>query len=301
MPSVSAGDTSVALVAAQAVATTHGVSCADARVLPWGSNTLVHLMPSPLVARVMTGTAVLHEDLEAWLESEVAVGVFVAEHGGPIVPPSDLLAPGPYQHDGLWMTVWTFVEHDSLGRSADAREVGHSLRALHAVLSGFGGKLEPLDRVRAELARLIASLRPCAWLTDRDIDRLDSELARVTPAVFTPGSFGQPIHGDASLSNVLDTSGGVVWNDFEDVCTGPVAWDVAGLVDSAQARGESGAYIETILNAYSGPDLDQLSVFLDAHRLYGAVWQAFDAQRADRSGTAAAPPRLAWWLNQAGG
>ncbi|MHB8691503.1 MAG: phosphotransferase [Solirubrobacteraceae bacterium] len=218
---MSASDTSVALVAAQAVARTHGVSCADARVLPWGSNTLVHLKPSPLVARVMTATAVLHRDVEAWLESEVAVGVFVAGHGGPLVPPSDLLAPGPYHHDGLWMTVWTFVEHNPSDRSPDPHEVGHSLRTLHAILSRFGGKLEPFARVRDEIARFITSLSPCSWLTERDIDQLDSELARVTPTVFAPELAGQPIHGDASLSNVLHTSGGVIWNDFEDVCTGP--------------------------------------------------------------------------------
>jgi hypothetical protein len=135
---MSAGDTSVALAAAQAVVGAHGVSCADARVFPWGSNTLVHLKPSPLVARVMTATAVLHGDVETWFESEVAVGVFAAAHGAPIVPPSDLLAPGPYHHDGLWMTIWTFVEHDPPGRSPDAHDVGHSLRTLHAVLSGFG-------------------------------------------------------------------------------------------------------------------------------------------------------------------
>jgi Ser/Thr protein kinase RdoA (MazF antagonist) len=87
-------------------------------------------------------------------------------------------------------------------------------------------------------------------------------------------------------------------NDFEDVRTGPIAWDLSGLVDSAQARGESDAYIEMILSAYSGPDLDELAVFIDAHRLYGAVWQAFDAQRPDPSRTAAAPPRLARWLKQ---
>jgi hypothetical protein len=186
------------------------VSCADARVLPLGSNTLVHLKPSPLVARVMTGTAVLHEDVEAWLESEVAVGVFVAGQGGPIVPPSDLLAPGPYHHDGLWMTMWTFVEHNPPGRSPDAHEVGSSLRALHAVLSGFGGKLEPFARVRDEIARMIASLHQCSWLTERDIDRLDSELARLAPTVFAPELLGQPIHGDAGLSNLLHTSGGVI-------------------------------------------------------------------------------------------
>ena len=59
-----------ALAAARAVAAEHGVACEGAEVLSAGSNVLVHLRPSPLVARVMTGTVVLHDDPERWLRRE---------------------------------------------------------------------------------------------------------------------------------------------------------------------------------------------------------------------------------------
>src|ERR1700754_4288937 len=68
-----------ALVAAQAVAREHGVACDEAVRIAAGSNVLVHLKPAPVVARVMTGTAVLHDDVEQWLAREVAVGAFLAE------------------------------------------------------------------------------------------------------------------------------------------------------------------------------------------------------------------------------
>lgn len=59
-----------ALAAAQAVAREHGVACDEAVAIAGGSNVLVHLKPSPLVARVMTGTAVLHDEVEQWLTRE---------------------------------------------------------------------------------------------------------------------------------------------------------------------------------------------------------------------------------------
>jgi hypothetical protein len=100
------------LAAAQAVAREHGVACDEAVPLAAGSNVLVHLKPAPIVARVMTGTAVLHVDVEQWLAREVAVAAFLAERTDLVVPPSDLLPPGPHERDGLWMTLWKFVPHD---------------------------------------------------------------------------------------------------------------------------------------------------------------------------------------------
>src|SRR5438046_10484630 len=106
-----AGEAS-SLAAAQAVAREHGVACDEAVRIASGSNVLVHLKPAPVVARVMTGTALLHDDGEQWLEREVAVAAFVAERSDLVVPPSDILPPGPHERDGLWMTLWKFVAHD---------------------------------------------------------------------------------------------------------------------------------------------------------------------------------------------
>ena len=72
---------------------------------------------------------------------------------------------------------------------------------------------------------------------------------------------------------------GPLWNDLEDVCTGPVAWDVAGLLTSARARGATDAFIEELLHAYGGPHVDALSDFITAHELYTTIWQSYDAQR----------------------
>jgi hypothetical protein len=282
------------LAAAQAVAREHGVACDEAVRIAAGSNVLVHLKPAPVVARVMTGTAVLHDDPEQWLAREVAVGAFLAERTDLAVPPSDILPPGPHERDGLWMTLWRFVPHDEQAPPPGPRELGRSLRALHAALAGFAGDLAPLSDIRDWLARLLAELRRSPALTGQDIDRLRRELDALTPAVFESSLPAQALHGDASMSNLLRTGNGLVWNDLEDVCAGPVAWDVAGLVASARARGQSARFVEELLAAYGDPGVEGLEAFLEAHALYEVVWHAFEARRRPQAMERAAAGLARW-------
>jgi hypothetical protein len=263
------------VAAAQAVAREHDVACGEAVRIAAGSNVLVHLKPAPVVARVMTGTAVLHDDVEQWLAREVAVAAFVAERSDLVVPPTDMLPPGPHERDGLWMTLWRFVPHDAQAPLPEPRELGRSLRRLHAALAGFPGDLAPLSETRDWLERLLAQLRPSASLTRQDIGRLRSKLEALTPAVFESSLPAQALHGDASMSNLLQTGSGLVWNDLEDVCAGPVAWDIAGLVTSARARGQSATYTDELLAAYGDPGVDDFEPFLEAHALYEVVWHAY--------------------------
>jgi Ser/Thr protein kinase RdoA (MazF antagonist) len=92
------------------------------------------------------------------------------------------------------------------------------LRELHEALAGFPGDLAPVREIRDWLARLLDS----PGLAASDTDPLRARLEALTPAVFESALPAQALHGDASLSNVLRTRGGLVWNDFEDVCFGPV-------------------------------------------------------------------------------
>lgn len=281
------------IAAAQAVARAHGVACDEAVRIAAGSNVLVHLKPAPVVARVMTGTALLHDDVEHWLAREVAVGAFLARTGL-VVPPSDILPPGPHEQDGLWMTLWQFVPHDAQAPPPEPRELGRSLRGLHAALADFPGDLPPLTGIRDWLSRLLAELRPSSALTRHDIGWLRFQMEALTPAVFESSLPAQALHGDASLSNLLRTDSGLVWNDLEDVCAGPVAWDVAGLVTSARGRGQSAGFVEELLAAYGGPGVEGLESFLDAHALYDVIWQVFESRRRPQAMQRAAATLARW-------
>jgi phosphotransferase family enzyme len=255
-----------ALRAALCVADSYAVPRQDAVVLPGGSNVLVHLKPTPAVARVMTSTAVLHDDLETWLQREIAVGQFLGERGLAVAP-TRLLPPGPHERDGLWMTIWDYVPYERPSGLPDPMELGHSLRHLHEALAEFPGELPSLLSIRDAIDRL------------EPVPELRARLKELTPLVFDSLRPTQALHGDASIGNLLRTDEGLLWNDLEDVCNGPVAWDVAGLVSSARLRGASEPFVEQLLDAYGGPRIDELTDFLAADELYMSVWQAYDAQR----------------------
>jgi len=213
----------------------------------------------------------------------VAVGAYGAERSDVVVPPSDTLPPGPHERDGFWMTLWKFVPHDPQPSPPGPQELGRSLRRLHVALAGFRGDLAPLSEVRDWLERLLAELRPSPALTGQDIDWLRLRLDAVTPAVFESSLPAQALHGDASLSNVLHTESGLVWNDLEDVCAGPVAWDISGLVTNARARGQSATFSAELLAAYGDPGVEDLQPFLEAHTLYEVIWHAFEDRAVERA------------------
>lgn len=271
-----------ALVAARAVAAAHGVRCEYAEVLSAGSNVLVHLRPSPVVARVMTGTVVLHDEPERWLRREVGVTEFLAPTGL-AVRPSPLIAAGPFKHDGLWMTFVELVEgrghHEPLGSGDDAERFGGALRELHEALAPYDGDLAGFAHLGRDIDRLRRALRPSAELSAERIDSLGERLEALRETLFAASLPAQAIHGDASVGNLLRIPTGFLWNDFEDTFRGPVQWDVAGYLISLERRGADDAFVERALDAYGGLDRERLSPFTAGHQLYDEIWSAYDAQR----------------------
>jgi hypothetical protein len=268
-----------ALNAARAVATDRGIDCHEAEVESAGSNVMVRLRPAPVLARVMTGTVVLHEDPRRWLEREVAVLRFLDEFDL-AVRPSPLIAPGPYEHDGLWLTCWAWLDHEPQRElPVDAEALARGMRELHDHLSAFGGALGDLQDLRDDLDRLLGAMRPTPSLPKVAIDDLRDRLHGFVGNAFSSGLPAQPLHGDASLSNLLWTHGGWRWNDFEDVCRGPVHWDIAGFLSSMRSRGADQPFIDRWLAAYGGIEERELEPFFRAHDLYDEIWSQYTIQR----------------------
>lgn len=268
-----------ALAAACAVAADHDVPCGQAVVINSASNVLVHLAPSPLVARVMTGTVVIHEDPERWLAREVSVLSFLAPTGIAVAP-SSLIGPGPYQRGGLWMNFWETLEHRQVDLYDGAERLGGALRDLHDELCAFSGELPGLVDLQHDIERLLGLLRPSALLSVQRIKSLEARLLGLSKEVFGARWPTQALHGDASLSNLLcSTSGHLVWNDFEDTFRGPVHWDLAGYVMSLQACGADSAFVARALDAYGQIDKQELVPFTAAHEIYDEIWRSYDAQR----------------------
>lgn len=268
-----------AVAAAGAVAAAYGLAQDEATVIHSGSNVLVHLRPAPVVARVMTGTVALHDRPRRWLEREVSVLEFLAPSGLAIAP-SSLIAPGPHHHDGLWMTFSAWIpDVEPSARLDGAHRLGRALRDLHDELRPFEGDLGSLRALREDIERLHGQLRPA---DARDADAISSLRARLDAlreVVFESPLPTQALHGDVSLSNLLHTPQGLIWNDFEDTFRGPVHWDVAGYVISLTTHGADASFVQRMLDAYRWDDKDELRPFTAAHGVYDEIWQMYDRQR----------------------
>jgi hypothetical protein len=268
-----------ALAAARLVGAAHGLETEQAEVIHSGSNVLVRLRPAPVVARVMTGTVVLHNDPRRWLEREVSVLSFLAPTGVAVAP-SRLIAPGPHHVDGLWMTFSEWVAHEQHPQQCtDPDELGRALKVLHQELRSFDGDLGTLMDVRGDIERLRRLLRPSLTLSAEMIAALRARLVALDDVVFRVSIPVQALHGDVSLSNRLSTSHRLIWNDFEDTFRGPVHWDVASCVMSLQTRGKDAGCVQRMLDAYGWVDDKRLAPFMSAHELYNEIWRLYDAQR----------------------
>jgi aminoglycoside phosphotransferase (APT) family kinase protein len=256
------------------VAGAHGVVSDDPRVLADSSNVLVWLRPAPVVARVAGLTARVRPDGgAAWLGHEVAVAAHLATAGAPALGPSPELAPGPHQHEGRWMTFWPYVPEDTT-RTVSVEDAAALLRDVHEALGDFDGELPALGPFFGDLPRIMEELRVSAGIGGADAERLAAEWERLAPALRAPGP-ARALHGDAHVGNMLIPRGGdPLWSDFEDACTGPVAWDLACL------RMHSSAFGDAALEAYGlEPDAEQLELCTEARMLQSTIWTCLLAQQ----------------------
>jgi hypothetical protein len=142
-----------AVDAAVAVAAAHGVRCEKPVVLREAWHVLVHLWPSPVVARVTSGAPGVDP---TDVERELDVARHAVRAGAQVVHPSDLLPPGPHRRDGHTIVFWRYLAHAG---QLDAAVAGRRLRAIHDSLADYDGKLPPAGRAE-EVRAMLASFDP---------------------------------------------------------------------------------------------------------------------------------------------
>jgi Phosphotransferase enzyme family len=233
-----------AVSAAVEVAAEHGLRSDDPVVLRDAWHVLVHLRPLPLVARVSSGRPYPEGPPEEDVGRELAVASHAARAGAPVVPPSDLLDPGPYRHGGHVVAFWQYVEPK---REVEPIAAGEGLREIHEALVDYEGALTSLHT--DDLGRITDSIEPSA----------DVELLREL-GLRQPGGLAQALHGDAHLANCMP---GPLWHDFETACYGPREFDLAALALSARVRQDDASRIA--LEAYGNHDAELLEECLPVY------------------------------------
>lgn len=261
---------SAAVRAAVSVAARLGVACAEPVILADGANIIVHLSPSPFVAKVAGSTASIRGDDAAWLRRELDVSFFLAQAGIPVMAPARDLPRTVHHCDGHVMSFWTYLPPSGTQRPGEDT-IGSMLRDMHAALRAYPDSqpvLTPLGDIPAFLAR------PQTLLSPSDVALLAETFDHLTEDLAATAASGQILHGDAGASNLMATGGQWVWHDFEDTCSGPVAWDLAATTASPRLDRSR------ILAAYGDPvDEAQLRTCEQLRQLSLTVWYALYAER----------------------
>jgi len=259
-----------AVEAAVEVAREQGIRVDEPVVLRDLTNVLVRLDPSPLVARVpMTLSRLRGRD---WFERELRAVSWLVRAGAPVAPPASSLDPGPHERDRFLVTLWDALDH-SLDRF-DAAAGALALRDLHAVFASYPDELPAFHRLD-EIGRLLHVLQPSELVSGEEIEGMLEVRALLAAEPLPPL---RPIHGDAHFGNVLWTPDGPLFNDFENLCAGPVEYDLACI--SWRDRPENPAALE----AYGAHD-EQLRALMEPYlALFLAPWTVLVVERRPTPG-----------------
>lgn len=231
--------TARAVAAATAAGTELGLDIDEPRVLYDVFSVIVHLAPSPVVARVPTvlpRSLVADPDRQtAQQKSELTVTSWLADRGHPVVAPSPLVPREPVRRDGFSMTFWQLVEQLPDAEPDWNSRLRQTAR-LHAALRDYDGPLSFWAPFGTYIPEGLAELQSLPELiSGADLERAQREWAVLAPVLTSraafesafPGVDLQPIHGDAPYYNMIATPDGELWSDFELVTIGAVESDLA--------------------------------------------------------------------------
>ncbi|HYZ03354.1 MAG TPA: phosphotransferase [Candidatus Binatia bacterium] len=228
----------LAIEAASAVAARHGLRGTSPRVLDDANNTIVHLAPLPLVAKVCSATA--RPAGPAALRLELDVASHLVRCGAPVVAPSAELPVTVHREGECALTWWRYQRHDPSAR-VGAEVAARTLSEVHTALASYPGSLPSfLTRAVRRAGRLLADPSALPALGGADRNRLAAEHVRVLTALGEWNLRWRPLHGDPHRRNFLAGSGGVVMLDFESVCLGPREWDLSALPGGGWGFGGAG-------------------------------------------------------------
>lgn len=234
--------TAEAVAASVAVAGALALPSDKPVVVAEGYSVRVRMDPAPVLTRVVTVGRTLRGEPLPWMQREIAVSRFLHAAGAPVGPPWS--NPGPHHAGGLDVSLWQWLEPDP--QAVSPAVYGRLLKDLHDTLLPYDGQLPVL----------VGPLTDITSAQRLSTDSLLHEAAdRLIPLALTWPR--RPLHGDAHTGNVLATRSGFRWIDFEDVCLGPIEWDLA-----------SRTLTDEFVDAYPNPiDRDRLEECRDLRDL----------------------------------
>lgn len=277
--------------AAVETAIAHGIT-PDRCVVLQDASTLVLRLTETLVARVVQDTGGPRQGTE-WFARENAIAAHLTRHAAPVIPLHPDLPPGPHEHLGYPLNFWQFVTR--VEAEPEPHDIGLTLQQCHEVMRTFDEPLPKLAIITESMEILHQRpLFPAA--TQRML--LNHLAASMEVLAQYPH---QPLHGDAHMGNLMNTTSGLLWTDWEDTFAGPVEWDVASIIWNAQILEEDHETVSQILGSYhdAGGEIDEraLRQCLIARAAVITVWYPILYPNPDADRQEKLKRRIEWLEN----
>ena len=213
MPFVDGGLVARAIAAATSLAGTLDLQVRDAVVIQ-NSNTLaLRLLPCDVFAR----TALVGQDVAAF---EVQVAQALAAVTAPIASLDPRVEPRVYELDGFAVTFWTYYR--SVANRGSPPDYANALHRLHAAMRSVHIEAPHFTERIAAAERLLTHRDETPALDAGDRLMLLNALRGAGQAIRSRVAADQLLHGEPHPGNLLSTSDGLLFVDFETCCRGPV-------------------------------------------------------------------------------
>jgi hypothetical protein len=211
-------DVARAIAAAIEVAASFDLPAADAIVLHNSNKLALRLTPCDVLARV---SHVGQDDAQL----EVDRAQRLAAAGCPVGVLERRVDPRVYVRNSFAVTLWTYYE--PMAAPLSDVDYGEALGRLHAGMRSVDmASPRYTDRITdAEEVAARPELSP--ELAEQDRVFLSDRLGMLRRAIEGHGAEEQLLHGEPHPGNVLATTGGPLFIDFETSCHGPVEFDLA--------------------------------------------------------------------------
>jgi len=207
-----------AVKAALEISAAYGIKSSAPVILKDSNNTIVHLAPSPVVAKVATST--LRKQHASNLEHELNVALHLDGLGAPIVPPSKELPPAVYRDGDLEVTFWQHCPGE-VREEIDCPELITALKAFHTAFAGYRGELKSFAEKYEECYALLNSDRLSPELSTADRQLLGRVYGRLCAKLQTFDYECIPAHEEIHGGNVLWADTKPLLIDFESCCLAP--------------------------------------------------------------------------------
>lgn len=202
------------------VAATLGLGANDALVVQNSNRLTLRLLPCEVLARV---APLAYQPAAAF---EVEVARRLAEAGGPVAELEAHAGPRVYTRDGFAVNLWRYYEAVSEGEAAPA-DYASALGRLHTAMRDVELAAPHFTDRIAEAQQLVGDPQRTPQLPDADRALLGETLRDLRRSISQWGAAEQLLHGEPHPGNVLRTTGGLLFIDFETACRGPIEFDLA--------------------------------------------------------------------------